>query len=94
MGANAGLMLLGAAVIGGGVAVTHKNPYSAKDVKGAIGITPPAVVGPPPVMPDQTTTMQAAQLQEAKDASLRYGRAATVLTGTGANTAAGDKLGP
>lgn len=49
--------------------------------------------GAPPPMPDQTTTMQASQLQEAKDASVRYGRAATVLTGTGAQSAAGDTLG-
>ena len=36
---------------------------------------------------------QAQQLQTAKDASLQYGRAATILTGTGA-ASSGDKLGP
>lgn len=56
----------------------------------------PRSPGPPPVMPDQTSVLQAQQLQEAKAASLQYGRAATVLTGTGAAGAAstGDRLGP
>lgn len=89
-----GYAAAGLAVIAGGMAVTKKNPYSAKDVKGSIGIQSPLSPGAPPVMPDQTTTMQASQLQEAKDASVRYGRAATVLTGTGASSATGDKLGP
>jgi hypothetical protein len=50
--------------------------------------------GAPPAMADQTTTMQAAQLQEAKDASLRYGRAATILSSSGGEVGASDKLGP
>lgn len=85
---------LGALVIGGGIAVTHKNPYSAKDVKGAIGVNSPLAPTPPPVMPDQASITQAQTLQEAKDASMRYGRAATVLTNTGAGNTTGDKLGP
>jgi hypothetical protein len=49
----------------------------------------------PPAMPDQTSVLQAQQLQQGKDAALQYGRAATVLTGTGtAGATAGDKLGP
>jgi hypothetical protein len=50
----------------------------------------------PPAMPDQNSVLQASQLQESKDAALQYGRAATVLTGTGATGQAttGDKLGP
>jgi hypothetical protein len=89
-----GLMALGAAIIGGGIAVTKKDPYSAKDVKGAIGIAPPPTLGDPPVMPDQGSLTQAQTLQESKDAAMRYGRAATVLTGTGADATTNDKLGP
>lgn len=52
--------------------------------------------GAPPAMPDQTSVLQSQQTQEAKSAALQYGRAATVLTGTGAAGASttGDKLGP
>lgn len=50
--------------------------------------------GPPPVMPDLTTTTQAQTLQESKEAALRYGRTSTVLTGTGTSGPASDKLGP
>lgn len=46
----------------------------------------------PPPMPDQASITQAQTLQEAKDAALRYGRASTVLSDTGAG--GGDKLGP
>jgi hypothetical protein len=45
-------------------------------------------------MPDQATLTQAQTLQESKDAAMRYGRAATVLTGTGADATTNDKLGP
>ena len=50
----------------------------------------------PPTMPDQTSVLQSQQLQESKDAALQYGRAATVLTGTGTAGAGttDDKLGP
>jgi hypothetical protein len=50
----------------------------------------------PPVMPDQNSVLQAQQLQESKQAALQYGRAATVLTGTGATgqSTTGDRLGP
>lgn len=89
-----GMAALGAAVIGGGMMITKKNPYSGKDVKGSIGINSPLQPGPPPVMPDQTTLLQAQTLQESKDAALRYGRASTVLTNTGAANTTGDKLGP
>lgn len=85
---------LGALVIGGGIAVTHKNPYKGSDVKGAVGLGAPPSPGLPPVMPDQASITQAQTLQESKDAALRYGRAATVLTGTGPGTPTGDKLGP
>lgn len=89
-----GLSLAGAAIIGGGIMATGKNPYSAKDVKGAVGIASPLSPGAPPVMPDQSTLTQAQTLQESKDAALRYGRASTVLTNTGASNTTGDKLGP
>lgn len=89
-----GYALAGAFIIGAGTAITHKNPYSAKDVKGSIGISSPLSPGAPPVMPDQSVLMQQQTLQESKDAALRYGRAATVLTGTGAGSTTGDKLGP
>ena len=85
---------LGALVIGGGIALTHKNPYSPKDAKAIAFGTPPAGLGTPPVMPDQATLTQAETLQESKEAAMRYGRAATVLTGTGASSTTGDKLGP
>jgi hypothetical protein len=88
------MALLGAAVIGGGIAVTHKNPYKGSDVKGAIGMGPAPTLKPPPVMPDLATLTQAQTLQESKDAALRYGRASTVLTNTGAENTTGDKLGP
>lgn len=86
--------IAGAAIIGGGMALTHKNPYSPKDVKGSIGINSPLAPGLPPVMPDQAALTQAQTLQESKDAALRYGRASTVLTGTGPSGTTGDKLGP
>lgn len=50
--------------------------------------------GAPPPMPDATSVLQSQQIQESKDAAVRYGRAATVLTGTGAGSNTGDKLGP
>jgi len=89
-----GYAAAGLAVIVGGMAVTGKNPYSAKDVKSSVGIASPLSPGAPPVMPDQASTLQASQLQESKDAALRYGRASTVLTGTGASSTTSDKLGP
>jgi hypothetical protein len=89
-----GFSAAGLAVIAGGMAITGKNPYSAKDVKGSIGINSPLSPAPPPVMPDLTAQTQAATLQESKDAAVRYGRASTVLTGTGASSTTGDKLGP
>lgn len=88
-----GFAAAGLAVIVGGYELTKKNPYSAKDVKGSIGIASPLTPGTPPVMPDQTTANQAAQLQESKDAALRYGRASTVLT-SGSGSGTSDKLGP
>lgn len=83
-------------MIVGGMAATKKNPWSPTDAKSTIGISSPLNPGAPPVMPDQTSVLQAQQLQEAKSASVQYGRAATVLTGTGAAGAAttGDRLGP
>ena len=89
-----GYAALGATIIAGGMELTGKNPWSAKDVKGSIGINSPLKPGPPPVMPDQATLNQAQTLQESKDAALRYGRASTVLTNTGAANTTGDKLGP
>lgn len=87
--------VLGAAIIGGGMKLTGLNPWSSKDVKGTIGINSPLAPKPPPVMPDQSTLTQAQTLQESKDAALRYGRAATVLTNPGgAANSTGDKLGP
>lgn len=88
-----GYSLVGALVIGGGIAATGKNPYSAKDVKGTIGINSPLSPKAPPVMPDQSALLQEQTLQESKDAAVRYGRAATVLTNPGGG-ASGDKLGP
>jgi hypothetical protein len=85
---------LGAVVIGGGMALTKKNPWSPKDVKGSIGINSPLQPGAPPVMPDQASVLQDQQIKEAKDAALRYGRASTVLTGSGQSNTAGDQLGP
>lgn len=89
-----GYALAGAAIIGGGMKLTGINPWSSKDAKSTIGINSPLNPKLPPVMPDQTTLMQSQTLQESKDAAVRYGRAATVLTGTGAASATSDKLGP
>lgn len=90
-----GISAIGALVIGGGMAVTGKNPWSSKDVKGSIGINSPLQPGAPPVMPDQSAIQQSQMLQESKDAAVRYGRAATVLTGTGSGAVgSSDKLGP
>jgi hypothetical protein len=72
------LVMMGAALAGTAYEATRKPPRPS----------------PPPVMPDQTTTLQAQTLQESKDAALRYGRASTVLTNTGAANTTGDKLGP
>lgn len=62
---------------------------------GALTKKPRGPATPPP-MPDQTSVLQSQQLQESKDAALQYGRAATVLTGTGTAGASstGDRLGP
>jgi hypothetical protein len=88
-----GYAALGALVIGGGVAA-GVNPYSAKNVKGSIGINSPLSPSAPPVMPDLATQTQAQTLAESKDAALRYGRAATVLSNPGGAASTGDKLGP
>jgi hypothetical protein len=65
----------------------------ATSIAGAV--SGPAKPKPPPVMPDQTTLLKEGQITEAKDAALRYGRAATVLTNPGgAGGSTGDKLGP
>ena len=50
--------------------------------------------GPPPAMPDSTSVLQSQQLQESKDAAVRYGRAATVLTSASAGGGASETLGP
>jgi len=92
-----GFSAAGLAVIAGAMAVTGtSNPFSAtkKGFQSSIGIKSPLQPGAPPVMPDQSSILQSSQLQAAKDASLQYGRAATVLTGTGASSTTGDKLGP
>lgn len=85
MGATSGASWLISALVAGGAAAAS----------GAL-TKKPASPGLPPVMPDQTSVLQAQQLQTAKEASLQYGRAATVLTGTGAAGAGptGDRLGP
>ena len=56
-----------------------------------VAATPKPKAPKPVPMPNQTDTLQAQQLQEAKDAAARYGRAATILTNNDTN---GDKLGP
>lgn len=89
-----GLYIAGAAIIGGGMKLTGLNPWSGKDVKGTIGINSPLAPRAPPVMPDQSMLTQAQTLQESKDAALRYGRAATVLSNPGGASGTGDKLGP
>jgi hypothetical protein len=75
---------LGALVIAGGSSILSS------------ALSKPRKPGPPPVMPDLTTQTQLQTLQESKDAALRYGRAATILTNPGgAGGASGsDKLGP
>lgn len=88
--------VLGAAVIGGGMKLTGLNPWSSKDVKGTVGINSPLSPKAPPVMPDQSAILQQQTLQESRDAALRYGRAATVLTNPGGagGSSGSDKLGP
>lgn len=87
--------VLGAAIIGGGMKITGLNPWSGKDAKSAIGINSPLNPKAPPVMPDQSTLTREQTLQESKDAALRYGRAATVLSNPGgAGGSSGDRLGP
>lgn len=72
-----------ALIVGGGMA-TGKGP--------AGGLKPKSPPPPhPALMPDQTDTLQAQKLQEAKDVAARYGRASTILTD---NQGTGDKLGP
>lgn len=46
---------------------------------------------PAPLMPDQTSVQNAQQIAEEQAASMRQGRASTVLTD---NAGTGDKLGP
>lgn len=72
-----------ALIVGGGMA-TGKGPA------GGLKPSPP----PPPKtaqMPDQADILRQQQLQQAKEAAGRYGRAATILTD---NASTGDKLGP
>jgi hypothetical protein len=88
-----GFAATGLAVIVGGMQATGKNPWSAKDVKGSVGINSPLSPKAPPVMPDQSALLQEQTLQESKDAAVRYGRTATVLTNPG-GAPSGDKLGP
>ena len=82
-----------------GTLATYAAIASAATTAGvaiAGAVSKPRAPGPPPLMPDQNSVLQAQQLQQAKDASLQYGRAATVLTSTGAAGAnsTGDRLGP
>ena len=72
-----------ALIVGGGMA-TGKGPAGGLKPKGP---APPQAAP----MADQSEILRQQQLQEAKDAAARYGRAATVLTD---NTSTGDKLGP
>ena len=63
---------------------------------GAVGNSPAPGAPKQPLMPDQQQILQASQVTAAQQASMRYGRAATVLTGTGpgAQGATGELLGP
>ena len=72
-----------ALIIGGGMATG----------KGPAGGLKPKSPAPPKVAPmaDQNDVLRQQQLQEAKDAAARYGRASTILTD---NQSTGDKLGP
>lgn len=80
MGATAA----GLALIVGGGYLTGQGPAGK--------LAPKAKAPPPtPLMPNVQQQDQAAQLQEAKDAAGRYGRAATLLTN---NADTGDRLGP
>ncbi len=71
-----------ALIVGGGMA-TGKGP--------AGGLKPKAPTPTAAPMADQSEILRQQQLQEAKDAAARYGRAATILTD---NQSTGDKLGP
>lgn len=82
-----GYTAAGLALIVGGGMLTGKGP--AGSLKAS-----PVAAKPPPVMADQNQVLQEEQLQESKDAAARYGRAATILTGTGQANTTGDKLGP
>lgn len=66
--------------------------------KGPLGSLKPRMPAAPkqPLMPNQQQILQAQQLTAAQDAATRYGRAATVLTGTGpaAQGSTGELLGP
>jgi hypothetical protein len=80
-----GFALTGAAIIGGGMKLLGKNPWTGKST------TASPLAPTPPVMPDQNTILQQQQLEEAKASALRQGRASTILT---SNASTGDRLGP
>lgn len=79
-----GYTLAGTALIVGGGYLTGQGP--------AGGLKPsPKRLPPVPPMPDINAQNQAQQLEEAKAAAIRQGRASTILT-TPQTT--GDRLGP
>lgn len=85
-----GVTLAGATLIGaaGGLKSALSGPGAFKNLEPGKPSIPA-----PPLMPDQNSILQSQQLEEAKAAALRTGRASTVLSqGPSGNT--GDKLGP
>lgn len=82
-----GVTATGLAIITAGGMLTGKGPAGSLKPK-----TPAAPAVAP--MPDQSLEQQAGALQEAQESAGRYGRAATILTGTGAGSPTSDKLGP
>lgn len=79
-----GFSAAGLALITAGGMLTGKGPA------GSLKPRAPALPRTP-LMPDQIQLQQEQQVQEAKDAAARYGRASTVLTTPGDT---GDRLGP
>lgn len=82
-----GALVIGAAVGGAGYGAYKAIPAAKK----AYGLGKPTTPLSPPVMPDITTQNQAATLAEAQAASVRNGRASTILT---SNSNTSDQLGP
>lgn len=91
MGATAGIIGTWVASNAGTIGATAAAASAAATTYTVLNQPKAPMLPKSPVMPDQSAILQAQQLEAAKVAAARQGRASTVLT-TNADT--GDRLGP